>query len=166
MAETSTALIKRYLESASAAENHSITQLKTFENEGDNAEVKAIFHAHRLETEQQQERLADRIKGLDGSASTGKGLLAYIFGMAQKARETGPEPEERTIQNLMVAYALENSEVAMYESLITMAEAAGDSETAELARSIQSEEREAADKFWKLLPAAALDSYARITEHS
>ncbi len=163
MAETSTALIKRYLEEATAAENHSIERLKEFENEGDNADIKALFHAHRLETEQQHERLAERLKTLNGSPSTSKGLLAYIFGLAAKTRQTGHEKGERATQDLMVAYALENSEVAMYESLITMAEAAGDSETAELARSIQIQEKEAAEKIWKLLPSAALESSARVT---
>lgn len=166
MAETSAALMKRYLEDAAAAENHSIAQLKNLEGECDNAEIKELFRAHRIETEQQYQRLVARLKTLNGSPSNGKGLLAYIFGLVPKTAQAEPEKEERTTQNLMMAYAVENSEVAMYESLITIAEAAGDSETSELARSIQTEEKEAADKIWKLLPAAALESCARVTERS
>lgn len=59
----------------------------------------------------------------------------------------------------MVAFAVENSELAMYESLAAMADAAGDSETAELARAIQLEAQETALKIWRALPGAAEDTF-------
>ena len=163
MAETSVDVIKRYLEDAIAAEKSFETQLQGFANEGDNVAAKTAFHQHALETRQQYERLTARLEALGGSPSGAKSLLAHIFGLSPKTAQIGHEKEERTTQNLMMAYAVENSEIAMYESLATVAEAAGDSQTASLARSIQAEEKATAEKVWKLLPTAALEAFERVT---
>ena len=163
MAETSIEVLQRYLQDAIAAEKSFETQLQGFANEGDDAAVKAAFHQHALETRQQYERLTARLEALGGSPSGAKSLLAHIFGLSPKTAQIGHEKEERTTQNLMMAYAVENSEMAMYESLATVAEAAGDTQTASLARSIQAEEKATAEKIWKLIPAAAIAAYERIT---
>lgn len=164
MAETSTDVIKRYLEDAIAAENSFETQLQGFAKEGDDEAAKAAFHQHALETHNQIERLTARLHALGGSTSSAKSLLAHMFNFSPKAAQLGHEKEERTTQNLMMAFAVENSELAMYESLAVVAEAAGDTETAQLARSIQAQEKATADKVWKLLPNAAATAYQRVTE--
>jgi ferritin-like metal-binding protein YciE len=163
MAETSAGIIKRYLEDAIAAEKSFETQLQEFSKEGDDSTAQALFHQHALETKQQYERLTARLEALGGSPSTAKSLLAHIFGLSPKTAQIGHEKEERTTQNLMMAYAVENSEVAMYESLATCAEAAGDSQTATLAREIQQQEKATAEKVWKLIPSAAVKAYQRLT---
>lgn len=166
MAETSTDVIKRYLEDAIAAEKSFETQLQGFAKEGDDDAAKSAFHQHALETKQQYERLTARLEALGGSTSAAKSFLAHIFGLSPKTAQLGHEKEERTTQNLMMAYAVENSEIAMYESLITVAEAAGDTETAALARSIQQEEQRTAEKVWNLLPTAAVTAFRRVTAQS
>ena len=163
MAETSLDVVKRYLEDAIAAEKSFETQLQGFAGEGDNAAAKAAFHQHALETRQQYERLTARLEILGGSPSTTKSFLAHVFGLSPKSAQLGHEKEERTTQNLMMAFAVENSEIAMYEALATVAEAAGDTQTAALAREIQQQEKATADKVWNLLPAAALEAYSRMT---
>ena len=163
MAETSTDVIKRYLQDAIAAEKSFETQLQGFAKEGDDDAAQSAFHQHALETKQQYERLTARLESLGGSTSTAKSFLAHIFGLSPKTAQLGHEKEERTTQNLMMAYAVENSEIAMYESLITVAEAAGDTETAALARSIQQEEQRTAEKVWNLLPTAAVTAFRRVT---
>lgn len=163
MAETSAEVIKRYLEDAIAAEKSFETQLQGFAGEGDNAAAKTAFHQHALETKQQYERLTARLESLGGSPSTTKSFLAHVFGLSPRSAQLGHEKEERTTQNLMMAFAVENSEIAMYESLATVAEAAGDTQTAALAREIQQQEKATADKVWKLLPTAALEAYSRLT---
>ena len=163
MAETSTDVIKRYLEDAIAAEKSFETQLQGFANEGDDQAAKAAFHQHAIETKQQYERLTARLEGLGGSPSGAKSLLAHIFGLSPKTAQLGHEKEERTTQNLIMAYAVENSEIAMYEALATVAEAAGDTQTAALARDIQAEERATAEKVWSLLPTCAVDALQRVT---
>ena len=163
MAETSVDVIKRYLQDAIAAEHSFETQLQGFAKEGDDEAAKAAFHQHALETKQQYERLTARLEALGGSTSVAKSFLAHIFGLSPKTAQLGHEAEERTTQNLMMAYAVENSEIAMYESLITVAEAAGDTETAALAREIQQQEKITAQKVWSLLPNAAVTAFRRVT---
>jgi ferritin-like metal-binding protein YciE len=163
MAETSVDVIKRYLEDAIAAEKSFETQLQGFANEGDDAAAKSAFHEHALETRTQYERLTARLQALGGSPSGTKSLLAHIFGMTPKTAQIGHEKEERTTQNLMMAYAVENSEIAMYEALVSVAEAAGDTQTATLAREIQQQEKATAEKVWRLLPSAAVAAFERVT---
>lgn len=162
MAETSADVIKRYLEDAIAAEKSFETQLQGFSKEGDDAVAQAAFSQHALETKRQYERLTARLEALGGSPSGTKSFLAHVFGLSPKAAQIGHEKEERTTQNLMMAYAVENSEMAMYEALATVAEAAGDPTTASLAREIQAEEKATAEKVWKLLPNAAAQAYQRL----
>ncbi len=162
MAETSVDVIKRYLEDAIAAEKSFETQLQGFATEGDDSAAKAAFHQHALQTKVQYERLTSRLEALGGSPSGTKSLLAHLFGLSPKAAQIGHEKEERTTQNLMMAFAVENSEMAMYEAMATVAEAAGDTQTATLAREIQKEEKATAEKIWKLLPIAAANSYEQL----
>jgi ferritin-like metal-binding protein YciE len=88
--------------------------------------------------------------------------LAHFFAVAPKTAQIGHEEEERTTQNVMMAFAVENSELAFYEALALTADAAGDSTTAALAREIQKEEKATADKLWKLLPGVATDAFFRV----
>jgi len=163
MPETSAEVIKRYLEDAIAAEKSFETQLQGFSKEGDNEAVKGVFQQHALVTRTQYERLTARLETLGGSTSTAKSILAHIFNLTPKAAQIGHEKEERTTQNLMMAFAVENSECAMYEALAAVADAAGDSQTAALARQIQGEEKATAEKIWSLLSPEALNAYTRIT---
>lgn len=166
MAETSTDVIKRYLEDAIAAEKGFETQLEAFANEGDDAAVKEVFRQHALETRNQWVQLTARLEALGGSASVVKSFLAQVFGLSPKTAQLGHDKEERTSQNLIIAYAVENSEIAMYESLAAAAEAAGDNQTASLAHQIQAEEKRAADKIWSLIPAAAVQAFERVSRGS
>lgn len=166
MSETSTDVIKRYLEDAIAAEKSFETQLQGFAKEGDDELAKAAFHQHAIETKQQYELLTARLEALGGSTSAAKSFLAHVFGLSPKTAQIGHEKEERTTQNLMMAFAVENSEMAMYEALITVAEVAGDTETAALARQIQKQEETTAQKVWSLLPQAAENTFYRLTSET
>jgi ferritin-like metal-binding protein YciE len=166
MAETSVEVVKRYLEDAIAAERSFETQLEGFSKEGDDTVVQSLFRQHATETRLQYELLTARLEALGGSPSTAKSFLAHVFGLSPKAAQIGHEKEERTTQNLMMAYAVENSEVAMYEAMAAVAQAAGDTQTETLARQIQAEEKATAEKVWKLLPGAAEQSFLRVTAGS
>lgn len=163
MAETSAGVIARYLEDAIAVEKAFEARLNEFAGQADVEDVRIAFHEHALETKNQHERLTARLEALGGTPSRVKGLLAHIFESTPKLLHTGQQKEERTTQNLIVAFALENSDVAMYESLAAVSEAAGDSETESLARSIQAQERAAAERIWSLLQDAARIELQRAT---
>lgn len=156
MAETSAGVITRYLQDAIAAEKGFEGQLKDFANEADSEAVKSVFLAHALQTKKQYERLSLRLEALGGSTSATRNLLAQIFGSGAKVVHIGQRTENRTTQNLIVAFAIGNSNIALYESLAAFAEAAGDVETESLARSTQAEEKAATERLWCLLRDAAL----------
>ena len=166
MPEQPTEVIQRYLEDAIAAEKSFETQLRAFAKEGRNSEVQHAFEQHADETRAQYEQLTARLEQLGGSPSVTKSLLAHFFNMAPSVAKLGYEADERTTQNLMMAFAVENSEIAMYESLITVAEAANDHQTAELARRIQQQERTTAEKVWRFIAPCARQAIQNVAEET
>lgn len=138
--------ILKYLEDAIAAEKSFETQLNGFAKEASNDQARSLFETHAAETRSQYERLTSRLEALGGGTSTLKSFLAHLFGGAPKVAQAGHDEEERTTQDLIMAYAVENAEVAMYEVLSLSAEESGDHETASLAREIQGQEKETAER--------------------
>ena len=163
--ESSCEIIRRYLQDAIAAEHNFETQLKAFSKEGDQLSVKNLFAEHAVETKHQHERLTTRLEQLGGSPSTMKSFFAHVFNFAPKAAQLGHEPTEKNSQDLIIAYAIENSEIAMYEELAVVAKFAGDSETEELAREIQQEERIAAEKVWNMIDASCRRSFMKLASN-
>lgn len=155
-------LIKTYLQDAIAAENSFETQLRGFAKEGSSTELHSLYEQHANETKRQYERLTERLKALGGSTSVVKSFIAHVVGLSPKLAQMGHDIMDRLTQNLMIAFSVENCEVAMYEALIAVSEAAGDNITAELARSIQAEEQITAEKVWKHLPATALSAFNKM----
>lgn len=155
--------IQRYLEDAIAAEQNFESTLRANAKEAEHPEVKAVFENHADETRRQHERLSARLTALGGKPSGVKSFLAHMFGMAPKAAQLGHDPAEKATQDLVMAYAVEHSEIAMYESLAAAAEAAGDTETAALVREIQAEERRAAEKVWNLIVPVSRDAFQKVT---
>ncbi|HET8550514.1 MAG TPA: DUF892 family protein [Bryobacteraceae bacterium] len=152
-------ILKRYLQDAIAAERSFESQLRTFAREADDPELERLFSDHAEETRTQHERLSGRLEETGGSPSAGKSFLAHLYGIAPKAAQLGQEKTERVTQDLIIAFAVENSEIAMYEALAVAAMAADDSETEQLARRIQEEERIASERVWRMLGPAARRSF-------
>jgi ferritin-like metal-binding protein YciE len=156
MATTSSSeLIKRYLQDAIASERAFESQLRSMAGEGDNPLIRELFANHADETKSQCNRLTSRLQVLGGSPSTAKGIVAHIFGALPKAGQIGQKEEDKNTHNLIVAYAIEQSEVASYEALKVAAEAVGDIPTANLVEEIQREEQMTAQRIWNLIPANA-----------
>lgn len=153
--------IRRYLEDAIAAEKSFETQLRGFAEEATYPGASMAFATHSAETKVQHERLTARLRVLGGEPSTIKSALAHLFNMAPHIAQIGHEAEERTTQDLIMAYSMENAEVAMYQAMAVAAEPFDDTETAELARSIQQQERETASKVWKLIGPSAEQAYLK-----
>lgn len=154
--------IKAYLEDAIAAEDTFESQLSDFADQGSGEQVHALFRRHAGETRRQREHLTERLKDLGGTPSGTKSFIAHLVGLSPKLAQLGHDVMDRLTQDLMIAYAIENCEMAMYESLIAVSESAGDRTTAELARSIQNEERDAADKIWQRLSPTALAAFHKM----
>ena len=159
-------VIIRYLQDAIAAEKNFESQLTSFARGGVRAEVKAAFEQHARETRTQWERLTERLRALGQEPSGIKSFLAHLFGAAPAAAQVGHDPEEKETQWLIIAFAAENAEIAMYEALATVSAEAADSATERLARSIQREEEQAKSKVWNLLPLSARQSFGVVTRTS
>lgn len=147
--------IATYLTDAIAAEKSFETQLQGFARETESTPAAHLFAQHAEETRVQYEQLTQRLRALGASPSSAKTLLAHLFNVAPKVAQLGHDDIERLTQDLMMVYAVENAEVAMYESLAVAARAVGDMETENLAISIQQQEKDTADKVWKEIAPAA-----------
>jgi ferritin-like metal-binding protein YciE len=149
--QTPKKVLQRYLEDVIAAEKSFESQLRTMATEGDYAPAKQVFATHASETKSQHERLTARLEQLGGTPSSVKTAMAHVFNFAPKTAQIGHTASEKTSQNIIMGFTVENSEVATYEALATVAAAAGDTVTEKLAREIQEEERRASNSLWHLI---------------
>lgn len=156
----------RYLDDAWAVEKALVTALEDMSKEVDDQNVSQFFSQHRQVTHQQEERLEARIRALGAEPSGGKG---FFSGMMSHVGEFFHKPHDKfdeTTQDLMKQYAVENFEMAMYQSLISYSEAIGDFETASVARQNLNEERQAADAAWQLIQPTAIRPAQQTTQQA
>ena len=163
MPETKREVLRRYLDDAVAAEKGFETQLRSFAEEGDDSEVQQAFAEQARRTSSHVVQLTARLEDLGGSHSRAKGFMAQLFSLAPRTAQITHGEEERLAQNLIMAYAAEMSQCAMYEALGVSARLAGDHQTADLAAAISSEEREAAIQFWQFLPSRSKIAFNMLT---
>jgi ferritin-like metal-binding protein YciE len=148
-------VLQVYLEDAIAAEKSFETQLLGFSKDANDPAVQQMFQQHAEETRDQYVQLSARLEQLGGSTSTLKSMLAHVFNFAPKIAQIGHDEYERQTQNLMMAFSVENAEIAMYESLAEVCRLAGDTETEALAVKIQKQERDTAERVWEQIAPAA-----------
>jgi ferritin-like metal-binding protein YciE len=160
--EKAVRFIRTHLQEAIAAEKSFETQLRGFAGEGSSDQIRGLFLQHADETRTQYERLTRRLTELGGDPAASTSFLAHLVGLSPKLAQVGHDTVDRVTQNLMMAYAVENCEIAMYETLIAITEAAGDEDTAEMARAIQEEERRTAEKVWKLISPWAGTAFKKL----
>jgi ferritin-like metal-binding protein YciE len=161
--DSSTTAIQRYLEDAIAAEKSFETRLRSFAGEGDDPDVQALFRTHADQTREHHERLGRRLEALGATTPGVKSFLDQLFSVVPKPPQLGRSPDERLVQNLVVAFAVSQSGRAMYEALAAAAIAAGDPDTEQLARDIQAQESETAEKLWRFIPSRAKIAFNLLT---
>jgi ferritin-like metal-binding protein YciE len=156
MADDMNERLNRYLQDAIALEASAIVGLGDMSRDATTAEDARMFEEHQLQTESQKKRLEVRLEARGGSESKLKDIMNIAGIIATDLLHAGKDAPDKAVRNLMQAYAIENLEVAVYEGLYAAAMAAGDNETARLAREIQAEEKAAADKvFARIAPLSA-----------
>jgi ferritin-like metal-binding protein YciE len=163
--ESSREISKRYIEDAIAAEQNFEAQLKAFSKEGEQTAVQRVFAEHAIETRHQHQRLTARLEESGGSPPMLKGFFAHMFNFAPKTAQIGHDASEKSSQDLIIAFPIENSEIAMSQELAVVAAFAGDIETERLARAIQEEERAAAKKVWDLIDSSCRQSFMKMTSN-
>ena len=155
MAEKSANLIHRYLNEAIAAEEALAHQFQKYSKQAEDEAARNAFHQYAEEAKGHERRLRDALAAAGGSPPVMKILLGHIFGLGAKPADTDGGPADGMMQDLVLSCAVENSEAGMYQVLATMADAAGEGDTADLARDIQAQKHAAADKLRSLLPLIA-----------
>jgi ferritin-like metal-binding protein YciE len=149
--ETPQDKIKRYIDDAIALESASITALNDMATDAVTGDERALYQEHATVSESQKERLEARLMALGGESARHvlKDVLNSIGAAATDLLHASKNDEDKATRNLLQSYAMENLEIAVYEALHAAAESARDSETAMLAREIQSEEKEAARRIFE-----------------
>lgn len=147
--------IARYIDDAIALEASSITALKDMITEATDPVDAALFQEHLSETQLQKEHLEARLKAMGGTHNSLKDAMNKIGAAATDLLHLGKDAGDKATRNLIQAYAVENLEVATYESLYAAATEAGDMETAQLAKQIQAQEEAAAKKIFPRIASVA-----------
>jgi len=120
----------------------------------DKQSYKKRLRQHLTETKDHKRRVASRIKQLGGSASTGPSLpgmptavgeaagkaVAAVKGQVGTARAAVTNQAETHLRNAQDELREEHVEIAIYSRIETFAEAVGDRETVQLAKSISRDE--------------------------
>jgi ferritin-like metal-binding protein YciE len=133
MSETNIdSMLNSYLRDAHAMERNVHQMLVSMIATTDDREIRDGLERHQRETETQIERLAERLDARGEDCSTlkdaGAVMGAFFKGMADIARS------DEAGKNARDGFVTEALEIASYQLLERLAESAGDTETAEVAR--------------------------------
>ena len=138
-----------YVEDAHAMEQNDLKMLDSIISTTDDPEVREMVQNHKRETEEHERRLRERLDALGRGTSARKQAqavgAALLKGVGDKARG------DKAGKNARDGYMAEHLEIAAYQLLKRLAEKAGDTETAEIARQNRSDEEEMArriDQSW------------------
>jgi ferritin-like metal-binding protein YciE len=144
--------LRAYLADAHAIEMQAIELLERAAGRSP-APLAEAYQDHLVETRDQAEAVAARLRALGGDPSTIKDT-AMRAGALNWALffEAHPDTEGKLVA---FAYAFEHLEIGGYEQLKRVAELARDGQTAQLAERILTQERNAATTLKSLFPQAA-----------
>ncbi|MBV9611071.1 MAG: DUF892 family protein [Acidobacteriaceae bacterium] len=155
--------IRRYLQDAIAAAASSEKWLREVSQEGDDDEVRSLFALHATEAQRQREQLSARVAQLGGASSGGQDLLALLFATLPNTAQRAHRQEERTAHNLCVAFSVAHAACAIYQALASVAHAAANDLTEDLARQFEQQERQNAAKIWRFIPSRAKVAFNMLT---
>jgi len=134
----------KHIDEALAMEQNVLRMLDGMIQTTDDEEIRSELRQHKLETEEHAERLEKRLAAHEASPSTAReavGIMnALMKGVVDMIRQ------EKAGRNARDGYAAEHLEIASYQLLERVARAAGDEETAEVARQNRSDEEKMAKK--------------------
>jgi ferritin-like metal-binding protein YciE len=133
----------KYLTGAHAMEKQALLLLARGADIVGDEEVARIYRAHRLQTEEHERYVAERLQALGAAPSKFKDAAMQASGLAVGiAAQAAPDTP---ILLARTAFAFENLEIATYRLIRQLAQRAGDDETAEMAGRILEQEEAAAE---------------------
>jgi ferritin-like metal-binding protein YciE len=133
----------KYLTEAHAMEQQALALLDRGADIVGDEEIARIFRGHRLQTQEHERYIAERLQAHGETPSRVKDVAMQLgavgIGMVAQASEDTP------IRLATTAFAFENLEIASYRVIERLAQRAGDTATAEVAERILEEEEAAAE---------------------
>lgn len=133
-----------YVQDAHAMEQNVSTMLDSMISTTDDPEIRSMLEHHKQQTEEHERRLRERLDAMGAGTSTTKevgGIGAALFkGVGDMARTDKPAKNARD------GFVTEHMEIAAYHLLERLANKAGDTETAEVARQNRADEQAMARK--------------------
>lgn len=158
MSRTPREQLIHFLSDLYSVELQALAQLRSAPGMAGDAGLAADFESHRVETEEQAELVRARLEALGGSPSMVKDAVMKLGGKAFLLfARLMPETPGRLVAH---AYSYEAMEWAGYAILIRLAEEVGDADTAEVARTIQAQERAMMERLASGFEAAEAASHA------
>jgi ferritin-like metal-binding protein YciE len=133
-----------YIEDAHALEQNVSTMLDSMISTTDDPDIEEMLKHHKEETERQEAKLRERLDALGAGASTRKQAQTVAAALVKGAADV--VRGDQAGKNARDAYTTEHMEIAAYQLLERLAEKAGDTETAEVARQNRAEEEAMAQK--------------------
>jgi ferritin-like metal-binding protein YciE len=133
-----------YIEDAHALEQNVSTMLDSMISTTEDPEIEQMLKHHKEETERQEARLRERLDALGAGTSTRKQAQTVAAALVKGAADV--VRGDQAGKNARDAYTTEHMEIAAYQLLERLAEKAGDTETAEVARQNRAEEEAMAQK--------------------
>jgi ferritin-like metal-binding protein YciE len=132
------------LRNAHAVESQAVElSERQVESLGDYPRVQSRIREHLGETRRQLERLEECLDHLDESTSSIKDTALSALGNIMAVSNT--MADDAILKNTFAGYSFEHYEIAAYESLIALAEMAGETEIIPLLQESLAEERAMAD---------------------
>src|SRR3954464_10282060 len=161
MASVTEQLVK-YLTDAHAIEEQALAQLRSAPDIAGDPELSRLFAEHQVETEEQERLVRARLEAHDASPSRLKDAVMAVGGKGFVLFARSQPDTDGKLATHALSY--EHLEKASYELLSRVADRAGDTETAEVARTIRDEEQAMADRLESAFDGsveASLDKHPR-----
>ena len=131
-----------YVEDAHAMEHNDLKMIDSMISTTDDPQMKEMLENHKRETEEHERRLRERLDAMGRGSSARKQAqavgAALLKGVGDVARG------DKAGKNARDGYTAEHMEIAAYQLLERLANKAGDTDTAEVARQNRSDEEEMA----------------------
>jgi ferritin-like metal-binding protein YciE len=154
--ETQQERLIRYLDDAWAFEKALVDNLRAMADDVNDPQVRTMFEQHAQVTKDQEEALEARIRALGDEPNGTKGWFNRMVAWVGEAVQGRAHDEyDKTTQNLMKAFGIENFEIAMYTALESYASTIGDTETVQLAVSHRMQEEQTRDMIFPLIATVA-----------
>jgi ferritin-like metal-binding protein YciE len=147
----------KHIDEALAMEENVKRMLDGMIETTDDPGVTALLQHHRVETEEQSQRLRRRLEAHGTSPSMVREATGILGALAKLPLDM--VRGEKAGRNARDGYATEHMEIAAYQLLERVAVRAGDEETAEVARQNRAEEEAMArklDEHWDLFAEQSL----------